>query len=218
MGDPSYLRFVPSSSATIPIDWAKVPEASKEFLLKGYGINFEMETDTQSDLSSEESHPRRFKGCPLPETIGELAKMFDERKFFGYMTPELCTPLLDISEFGLVKPRPTETVGLPVGPRFYMKYLYEIWFILFVPGCRDGIVGYSPEIPGTDDLYEEEDSCEEEYSYKEEGIAREKALAEDYDAKLCEEVSRMGTAGVGEAWQKVAGWEVSTLKRRALLR
>ena len=56
MGDWSYLRFVPSSSATIPIDWAKVPEASKKFLLEGYGIDFsETETDTESDSNSEGS-------------------------------------------------------------------------------------------------------------------------------------------------------------------
>ncbi|EDR13860.1 uncharacterized protein LACBIDRAFT_321480 [Laccaria bicolor S238N-H82] len=145
MGDPSYLRLVPSSSATIPIDWTKVPEASKKFLLEGWGTDYSgTETDTESDSDSE-----RIKRRPLPGTISDLAKMFDESKFFGYMTPELCTLLLDISEFGLVKPRLTETVGLPVGPHFYMKYLSEIWFVLFVPGQRDGITGYSPEIPDT---------------------------------------------------------------------
>ena len=107
--------------------------------------------------------------------------------------------LLDISEFGLVEPHPTKTTGLPVGPRFYMKYLNQIWFILFVPGSRDGINGYSPEMPYTDDWYEDEE------------IARDKALAEDYDAKLCEEVRRMGALGA-VASNKVAGWKASTLE------
>jgi hypothetical protein len=38
---------------------------------------------------------------PLPATIGDLAKMFVESKLFGYMRPQLCTFLMDISEFGL---------------------------------------------------------------------------------------------------------------------
>ncbi|EDR13858.1 uncharacterized protein LACBIDRAFT_321476 [Laccaria bicolor S238N-H82] len=118
-----------------------------------------------------------------PPISRDHAKMFDESKFFGYMTPELCTLLLDISEYGLAKPHPTET-GIPVGPRFYMKYLSEVWFVLFVSGCRDGITGYSPEIPDIEDLDEDEDAYGEQEA---EGIAREKVLAEDYDVKLCEE-------------------------------
>ena len=195
MGDPSYLRFVPSSCATIPIDWTKVPEASKKLLLEGWGNDYS-EIDAESDESDFEGS---IKKLPLPATIDDLAKMFHESKFFGYMTSELCTILLDISEFGLAKPYPTEAFGLPVGPRFYMKYLSQIWFVLFVPGSRRGITGYSQEIPDTEDSYEDA------------GIARDKALAEDYDAKLCEEVSRFGTAGIF-AFKKVAGWQGSTLK------
>ncbi|KIK06042.1 hypothetical protein K443DRAFT_674606 [Laccaria amethystina LaAM-08-1] len=192
MGDPSDLRFVPSSCTTI--DWIKVPEASKQLLLKGWGTYYS-ESDTESDSDSKGS----FKKRPLPATIGDLAKMFHESKFFGYMRADLCTLLLDISEFGLAKPLPTATFGLPVGPRFYMKYLEQIWFILFVPGSRDGISGYSPDIPYSDDWFEDT------------GIARDKALAEDYDAKLCKEVSRIGTLGV-VAGKKVAGWVASTLE------
>jgi hypothetical protein len=80
-----------------------------------------------------------------------------------------------------------------------MKYLEQIWFILFVPGSRDGISGYSPDIPYSDDWFEDT------------GIARDKALAEDYDAKLCKEVSRIGTLGV-VAGKKVAGWKANTLE------
>ena len=191
MGDPSDLRFVPSSCATIPIDWSKVPEASKQYLLKCWGTRYPSDADSESSSS--------IKTPTLPATIEDLAKRFHETRFFGYITPEVCVLLLDISEFGLVEPHPTKTTGLPVGPRFYMKYLNQIWFVLFVPGSRDGITRYSPEMPYTDDWYEDE------------GIARDKALAEDYDAKLCEEVSRMGALGA-VASNKVAGWKASTLE------
>ena len=191
MGDPSDLRFVPSSCATIPIDWSKVPEASKQYLLECWGTRYPSDSDSESSSS--------IKTPTLPATIEDLAKRFHETRFFGYITPEVCALLLDISEFGLVEPHPTKTTGLPVGPRFYMKYLNQTWFVLFVPGSRDGITGYSPEMPYTDDWYEDE------------GIARDKALAEDYDAKLCEEVSRMGALGA-VASNKVAGWKASTLE------
>ena len=191
MGDPSDLRFVPSSCATIPIDWSKVPEASKQYLLECWGTRYPSDSDSESSSS--------IKTPTLPATIEDLAKRFHETRFFGYITPEVCALLLDISELGLVEPHLTKTTGLPVGPRFYMKYLNQIWFVLFVPGSRDGITGYSPEMPYTDDWYEDE------------GIARDKALAEDYDAKLCEEVSRMGALGA-VASNKVAGWKASTLE------
>lgn len=48
-------------------------------------------------------------------------------------------------------------------------------------------------------------------SFEATGIARDKALAEDYDPKLCKEVSRIGTAGV-EFHKEVAGWQGSTLQ------
>ena len=211
----SDLRFVPSSCATTPIDWTKVPEASKKFLLENYGTYYDYEGDTEADSDSEEdteadSHSvgdtesnadsdGSMKTCPLPATIDDLAKMIHTNKFFGYVTPEVCKLLLDISEFGLAKPRPTKTIGRPVGPRFYMKSHSQIWFVLFVPGCRDGITGHSSKIPDTEDSYEDA------------GIARDKALAEDYDAKLCKEVRRIGTAGVVTS-KKVAGWQSSTLK------
>ena len=199
MGDPSDLRLVPSSCATTPIDWTKVPEASKKFLLYGWGEYWEPDAESD-DSDSEGDSGGTLKTRPLPATIDDLAKMFDGSKFFGYMTSELCTLLLDISEFGLAKPRFTATIGLPVGPRFYMKYVHEVWFVLFVPGSRDAITGYSPKIPHAEDSYEDT------------GIARDKALAEDYDVKLCEEASRIGTLGA-VASNEVAGWESSTLKR-----
>ena len=33
-------------------------------------------------------------------TVADLAKMFDKSKFFGYFEMNLCTLLMDISEFG----------------------------------------------------------------------------------------------------------------------
>lgn len=197
MGDPSDLRFVPSSCAATPIDWTKVPEASKKYLLDGWGEYWE--DDPEADDPDYEGDGGTLKTRPLPATIEDLAKMLDESKIFGYMTAEKCTLLLDISEFGLAKPRVTQSFGLPVGPRFYMKYLYQVWFVLFTPGSRHAITGCSPKIPHAEDSFEPT------------GIAREKALAENYDAKLCEEVGRMGTLGaVGQ--NRVAGWEASTLK------
>ena len=114
MGDPSSLRFVPAPGSTIPINWDRVPEASKKALLDHYGYDRE---------------PRTTK--PLPETVADLAKMFDERKFFGYFVTDILTILLDISEFGLQAATPTGQSIVQVGPRFYMTYLEEVWFFLF---------------------------------------------------------------------------------------
>jgi len=152
------------------------------FLLRGWGTDWETETKR-----------------PLPETIGELAKMLDDSKFFGYMEPERCTIVLDISEFGLTKPdtTPGPGQGFPVGPHFYMKYHGQVWFILFLPGERDGILGSSPKIPYSEG--------------EDEQIARDKKVAEDYEPKLCEEISRWGTLGAISR-EKVAGWESVMVK------
>ena len=72
----SILRFIPESSAAVPIDWSKIPENSKQYFVDYYETSF-------------------------PETIGGLATTFHETKFFSYLRPELCQLLLDISEFGL---------------------------------------------------------------------------------------------------------------------
>jgi len=187
MGDPSSLCLVPASSATVPIDWSKVPEASKEFFLKGWGTDWVTE-----------------KRRPLPATIGELAKMLDESRFFGYMEPKRWTLVLDISEFGLTQPDtiPGLGQGFPVGPHFYMTYLDRVWFILFMPGKRDGILGFSPKIPYfiVDDVYDEEGQ-----------IARDKKVVEDYEPKFCEEISRWGTLGALSR-KKVAGWHGMSMK------
>jgi len=125
MGDPSDIVYVPAPASTTPIDWTHVPEASKKFLLEYYGHDWGNDVDR-----------------PLPATIADLAKMFDGSKFFGYFRPNLCTLLMDISEFGLqTAPGPQ----IQAGPRFYMKYLEQVWFVLFEPGSRDRISGNSDD-------------------------------------------------------------------------
>ncbi|KIM81410.1 hypothetical protein PILCRDRAFT_821495, partial [Piloderma croceum F 1598] len=49
--------------------------------------------------------------------------------FFGYFRPNLCTLLMDISEFGLqAAPGPQ----IRAVPPFYMKYLEQVWAPLLV--------------------------------------------------------------------------------------
>ena len=183
MGDPSSLRLVPAESASIPINWSRVPEAVKKFLLGQYGYDWNNETDR-----------------PLPETIGDLAKMLDESKFFGYMGPELCTLLMDISEFGLAAQAPEA-----IPPRFYMSYLQQVWFILFLPGRRDGITGYSHYIvrdkDGASDYKKEEERL----------IAKELKLAQEFDAQLAQQFPR-GAANFVNVTHTLCGWQASTLR------
>jgi hypothetical protein len=220
MGDPSSLRLVPASSASIPIDWDRVPEASKKFLLRGW---------------------RCEQG--LPATVGDLANVLDDSKFFGYFGPSLCTLLMDISEFGL---QAAAGRGTQVGPRFYMKYLEQVWFILFMPGKRDCISGYSHDIiERYDDEYDDEEeekndddgeeeknnnennddgeeeknndennNDENEYArYEEEEkrmVAEEVEIAQKFDLKLTQEVSK-GAAEFVDITKKLGGWESTML-------
>ena len=63
---------------------------------------------------------------------------------------------MDISELGL---KDQQASG--VLPRFYMKYLQAVWFILFLPGKRNGISGYSPDIDA-DEVSDDEEVCDDE--------------------------------------------------------
>jgi len=83
-----------------------------------------------------------------------------------------------------------------------MKYVDQVWFVLFVPGKRDGILGFSPKIP----YFIVDDVCDEEGQ-----IARDTKVAEDYEPKFCEEISRWGTLGAVSR-KKVAGWDSFTVK------
>jgi hypothetical protein len=60
MGDPSDIRFVPSSCATTPIDWTKVPEASKQLLLKGWGTYYSESVEPTSQRNQVHFHIRKY--------------------------------------------------------------------------------------------------------------------------------------------------------------
>jgi hypothetical protein len=199
------IRFIPDSSASTPIDWTRVPEASKKFLLAGWGYDWE----TQSDR-------------PLPATVGDLAKMFSANgRFFGYFRSILCTLLMDISEFGL---EVVSGPGTQVGPRFYMKHMEQVWFLLFMPGKRDCISGYSEDIIREEvDEYEDEneevdedkdgdkDKEEEDEEEDERMIERmEIEIAKKFDLKLVREVSK-GAADIVDITKKLGGWEATML-------
>ena len=214
MGDPNYFRLVPASCATVPIDWSKVPEASKQFLLESWGLDWE-------------TNQKR----PLPVSIEDFVKMVDETRFFGYMGTQLCTLLLDISEFGLEASLSTE-----IGPRFYMRYLDEIWFILFMPGERDTVIGYSPEVVSFDEelkkewekyegkgegegKWKGEDEDEDEFSRRsreddeddKRSREKEKALAEAYDLKLCREFNPWTSYVEALSTKRMSEWKVEML-------
>ena len=175
----SSLRLVPASMANIPIDWTRVPEASMKKLAK-WGHDWENEVMVTK---------------PLPKTFGDLAKWFDESKFFGYFGPELCTLIMDFSEFAF------QAASNQTGPRFYMKYREQIWFLLFTPGKRNCIMGHSDNI-----AHEGEDDSEYER-----WAAEEVVLAEKFDARLERDVLE-GKAGMVEFTQKLAGWNAHTLE------
>jgi hypothetical protein len=192
MGDPSDLIYIPASSAAVPIDWTRVPETSKKYLLDHYGYNWE--TDEHR---------------PLPATVGELAKMFDETKFFGYYRPELCTLLMDISEFGLQAP---PGPGMDAGPRFYMTYLEEVWYLLFTPGDRECFSGYSEKVNRRE--YDGDDEDEEPVfdDEEDERLKAEKLdMAQKFDIKLAREVKR-GAGIMVHVSHKLAGWNSTTME------
>ena len=180
MGDPSSLRYAPS---TTPINWTRVPEATKKTLLRLYGYDWENDTTK-----------------PLPETVADLAKMFDDTKFFGYLEPKILTVLMDISEFGLQAATPTGQ-SIEVGPRFYMTYVEEVWFFLFAPGERDCIIGHGGR--RTREVDYDDDDVDAKLA------AEETAIAKEFDVKLQREVSRGMAALVGYSKQ-LGGWEAST--------
>ncbi|KAK2465668.1 hypothetical protein APHAL10511_002212 [Amanita phalloides] len=180
MGDPSNLIFVPASAAATPIDWTRVSEDTKKFLIRKYGYDWEKE---------------EYK--PLPATVGDLAKMFDESKFFGYFSPDILNVLMDISEFGLLparRPHGFRSVGPdfgPAGPRFYMTYLDEVNFFLFAPGTRECVVGNSRSVEDKDD-------------------DEKKAIAQEFDVELEDRVSRGFLYLSAMAGAKLRGWDILT--------
>lgn len=144
--------------------------------------------------------------------------MIDGGRFFGYMGPKLCTLLMDTSELGL---KDQQASG--VLPRFYMKYLQAVWFILFLPGKRNGISGYSPDIDA-DEVSDDEEVCddekvsddEEEYcrrmdAKEQQRIANEAELAKQFDRKLTREISR-GATDIVDITEELCGWAASMLE------
>ena len=155
--------------------------------------------------------------------------MFNDSNFFGYFTSKLCTLLMDISEFGLEVVSGPRGPCTQVGPRFYMEYIEQVCFVLFMPGKRDCISGNSDVIrKGTDEdkeegdeegdegdeegeegEEEEEEEEEEEYEY-EQMIAEGIEIAKKFDRKLVREVSK-GAADIVDITKKLGGWEATML-------
>jgi hypothetical protein len=183
MGNPSYLRFIPASVLKTPINWTNVPEASKKALTQSYAYNWEKDV------------PKR-----LPKTIAGLAKLFNETKFVGYFTSDILIALMDISEFGLKATNPTGQSLAQVGPRFYMTYVDQVWFILFQPGKRDCILGSSDHITSKTKPIDFDQQA-----------ADEVAIAKEFDPKLVQEVSR-GMGRLVKLTGKLGGWKASMVQ------
>ena len=181
MGNLSYLRFIPAPGSTTKINWTHVPEASKK-AVERYGYDWERDRPT-----------------PLPKTVADLVKLFNGKKFIGYFEPDILTALMDISEFGLQAAAPTFRRSIEqVGPRFYMNYINEVWFILFAPGKRDCIIGHSDPI-----ISKTESNDEME--------ANETAIAKEFDVKLMQDVSR-GMGKLVKFNKKLCGWQAGTVQ------
>jgi hypothetical protein len=87
-----------------------------------------------------------------------------------------------------------------VGPCFYMKYLEQVWFFLFMPGKRDCISGYSHDvIEKDDDGYDDEEENKRL-------LAEEIEIAQKFDLKLTREVSQ-GVAEFVAITKKLGGWD-----------
>ena len=121
----SRLRFIPESSAAVPIDWSKIPKKSKKFFV---------DVCVSSRITNEDTIERS-----LPQTIGGLAESFHEKKFFGYMQPELCQLLLDINEFGLQVWTTKRDWSFS-----WPTILYEVWVRSVVPAIWTGMQSRRP--------------------------------------------------------------------------
>lgn len=180
MGDPSELRFVPASSSTTPIDWTQVPEDSKALLLKGWGYDWD----------------KGARRDALPATVGELAAWFDECKFFGYMKPAWCKLLMDI-KFGLAAQAPAGSrIDMREGPRFYMRYVEQVWVLVFTPGTRGCIIANSEYIPFGDNVDWEA------------LVMEDTALAQRFDETLPEEYAS-GRASNAFITNRLGDWDAS---------
>jgi hypothetical protein len=82
-----------------------------------------------------------------------------------------------------------------------MTYVDEVWFFLFAPGKRDCIVGSSGRISRTEQHYDNTIFAK--------WAADETAMAQEFDVKLEQEVSR-GMARFVSHTKKLGGWQAST--------
>jgi len=175
MVNRSYLCHVSGGAA--PIAWSRIPQASKN----------EAKRFHKRDASPAEQ--------TLPPTVGALAEMLDESTFFGYMTEELCTLHMDISEFGLeakasVFGGTTKLCTRTPGPHIYMKYIDRVQFVLFSPGDRACVTG------GRDVVRMED-------------VEAERALAVEYDAQLEQALEGGEKLFV---CHRLAGWQAEEVK------
>ena len=83
-----------------------------------------------------------------------------------------------------------------------MKYNTEVWFMLFAPGEKGGVFGYSAKLPVP--VYDDEETEAERDNL-------DKELAQNFDKKLVDEVSRFGICTV-PVLKRLAGWEAYTMK------
>ena len=87
---------------------------------------------------------------------------------------------MDISELGL---KDQQASG--VLPRFYMKYLEAVWFILFFPGKRDSMSGNSSdidhdadEVSGGKEVSDDEEEDQTMFSKAQQMTTKETELAQ----------------------------------------
>jgi len=85
-----------------------------------------------------------------------------------------------------------------------MKYLEKVWFIMFSPGKRDGIVGYSDDII-RDDVSDSDDDEEEK------NTAKETELAQQFERNLTHEQPLQRSTDVGRITYRLCGWQASSL-------
>ena len=231
---PSFLRFIPQSSEAVPIHWSGVPENSKQYFLDSWVHDRldEVDEDTASEDSSSEEPSSEgpsweehasYWQCQeraLPWTFGGLVEFFHGAKFIGNFGSELVQLFVDIGYSGL-EPEKSVGHGHPIGPRFYMKYESQLWFLLFAPGEKEGgFYGFSANLPDVRHGIEDWDAAEAAEAEK------DREVAEIFDKKLVDDVSRLGgiqalfpvrVMEVKLKFERLAGWDAFTFKSCLML-
>ena len=95
-----------------------------------------------------------------------------------------------------------------------MKCNSEVWFLLFAPGEKEGgVCGYSAELPNF--RHEIDLELEDWDAAVEAEAKRDREVAEIFDKKLVDEVSRLGDIQVLSCvmvLKRLAGWEAFTFE------